>query len=49
MTQNRKRYDTAFKRQVAELRKERIHELEKKLHDVELEHEILKKALNFFS
>ena len=95
MTQERKLYDAAFKRQAVELSKdrknlselarelgiqvtlrykwrkefdafqsgsfpgngnlkltpeqERIGELEKKLHDVELEHSILKKAIAIFS
>ncbi|WP_240938605.1 transposase [Arenibacter sp. 6A1] len=95
MTQKRKTYDTAFKRQAVALSKgrknlselarelgikpyllyswrkefkefgegsfpgngnlklspeqERIHELEKKLRDVELEHEVLKKAVAIFS
>ncbi len=95
MTQERKLYDAAFKRQAVELSKdrknlselarelgiqvtllykwrkeldtfkagsfpgngnlkltpeqERIRELEKKLHDVELEHSILKKAIAIFS
>lgn len=95
MTQKRRTYDSAFKRQAVELSKgrknlselarelgvrphqlynwrkeyqefgegsfpgngkikltpeqERIHELEKKLRDIELEHEILKKAVAIFS
>ena len=95
MTQKRKIYDAAFKRQAVELSKgrknlselarelgikphhlynwrkefeefgegsfpgngnlkqtpeqERIHELEQKLRDIELEHEILKKAVAIFS
>lgn len=95
MTQKRKTYDAAFKREAVELSKgrknfselarelgikphqlynwrkelkefgegsfpgngnlkltpeqERIHELEKKLRDIELEHEILKKAVAIFS